>query len=129
MIKIKRGALASIVLLVVCTWRVPAQFTGQAIEPESTAPEAINLDIPPAELPDPESDQERELAIESIQRPEDFHNWLLSIHPERGPMEELARLAILFPDDFNRAHPKSNERVRAEAAAAHAILNPHFVFP
>jgi hypothetical protein len=69
------------------------------------------------------------LAVLALEQPQEFHNWLLSLEPGRAHSEQLAHLAILFPDTFVRGHPKSAEQLRGEAAAAHAILNPHFGVP
>ena len=124
-----RGALASILAVVICTCVSPVPSAqpgpGESILP----PDAVNLDIAPEDLPDAEQLQESAVAAQALLDPESFHDLLLQQKPERGPEEQVSALAILYPDVVRRAHPSSPQQVRAEAAAAHAILNPHAVPP
>jgi hypothetical protein len=128
MMNVKPGALASLVLLVACTIQSPAQHPRQVPPGDLVAPEPINLDIPPVEPPNPAKIREKELATLAALKPEDFHEWLLQEKPERRALEEAAAFAILAPDLFRKAHPRTPAQVRAEAAAAHAIMNPRFPF-
>ena len=89
-------------------------------------PVEINMDLPPGEGPDPERLQEEEQARQAIHFPEEMHSLILTLIPNRRAEEVLATLAILHPEAFARAHPKSPELIREEAAAAFAILNPHW---
>jgi hypothetical protein len=124
-----RGALVGIGLLLACAHHLPAQSTDPNAGGETLLPEAVNLDIPPQVVADPEQIQQQELAVQALQQPEAFHEWLLQLHPERRAIEQLAALALLHPDAFRRLFPETPDQIRADAIAAHAILNPHFPIP
>lgn len=119
------AVLAGALVLLATAPPLPAQSTSDT-GPEILPPPAVNLDLPPQVVPDPAQLQEQALAAQAIQSPDSFHEWLLQLHPERSAAEDLEAFAILLPDAYARAHPKSPDEIRAEAIAAQAILNPHF---
>jgi hypothetical protein len=123
-----RVALVGLLVFLTCPYPLSAQSADQ-FGGEVTRPEPVNLDIPPQVEPDPQEIEERQLAVQAIEQPTPFHDWLLRIQPERGPREQFAAFGLLRPDDYGRAFPKTGEQIRAEAIAAHAILNPHFPNP
>jgi hypothetical protein len=127
--KNKREALVSVVLLLIFAHSLPAQSIEAITGVEPGRPEPVNLDIAPQVEPDPEQILEVELARQAFYQPAAFHAWLLDIEPDRRAAEAVAAFALLHPSAFERAHPKSTELIRAEAAASHAILNPHFPVP
>jgi len=122
-------ALVSVVFVLALAHTLPAQSNGQGTSDAVIPPPAVNLDIPPETEPDPAQIQQEELAIQALEQPQAFHDWLLSIQPGRERGEAEAAFALLHPDDYGRAHPKTPAQIVAEAQAAHAILNPHFPFP
>ena len=128
MMKITRGALASILVLVACTCILPVESAKHRSEGSIVPPDPTNLDIAPEDAPDPEQLAELAIAAEALLDPRNFHDWLLSQKPELGPEEALAALAISKPAEYRRAHPHP-ERGAAEAIAAQAIRNPHAALP
>jgi hypothetical protein len=126
--KIRSGTLAKVlwgvVVLSLPAFDLDAQLD-QAVLGVDSAPEPINLDIPPEEPPDPAFEQQKDSARAAIADPQSFHERLLQLEPGRRGLEQLGLLAILYPEEFSRAHPKNPEQTRAEAIARHAILNPH----
>jgi hypothetical protein len=102
----------------------PAQPNSRGWERPSTPPEAINLDIPEEVVWTPQMIKERELAIHAIRNPQLYRELLLDLEPGRRPKEDEAFLAILHPQAYRKARPITPGQVRAEAVAAHAILNP-----
>ncbi len=127
--KNKREALTGVVLLLIFAHSLPAQSIDTITEPDQSPPEPVNLDIAPQIEPNPEQLQEVELARQAFHQPAAFHAWLLDIEPGRRAVEAVAAFALLHPAAFERAHPKSPERIRAETVASHAILNPRFPVP
>src|SRR5512140_2320471 len=115
--KIKRGVLVGIVVLLALAHHLPAQSTDPALTGEPIRPEPTNLDIPPVIVPDPVQSEQAELAAQAIERPQDFHNWLLQLDLGRALREELAAFALLQPDAFRRRYPPPPGQIRDEVLA------------
>jgi hypothetical protein len=123
--KIRCAVLAGAIALLSFVPPVPAQSAPDAAN-QINPPLPVNLDVPPQVVPDPGEIEAEALAVEAIQEPQSFHDWILQMHPDRAAAEHLEALAELYPDVYARAHPKTPNQAAAEAIAAHAILNPHF---
>jgi hypothetical protein len=106
----------------------PAEYQ-RAWERHSTPPEPINLDIPEEVVVTEAMLKERELALHALRDPKVFRELLLQLQPLRRLREQSAMLAILQPQAFRKGRLVTVEQSHAEAAAAHAILNPRIPPP
>jgi hypothetical protein len=131
MMKMTHGALAGLILTLAlaCVLQCRSQSSIASYADARVTPEPVNLDIPPDEPIDPVEEQEEEMARSAIHNPAAFHDALVRVEHGREAREQRSAAAILDPPGFRRAHPPPAEQIRAEAAAAQAILNIKMVLP
>jgi hypothetical protein len=129
MMKITHGAIVPLALGLALLFQSSSQSNVPTNAGEPLVPEAVNLEITPDEPEDPAEARDKELARFAIRDPGTFHDALARLDPGRVGREHRAANAILDPVGFRRAFPKGPDEIRAEAIAAHAILNIPMILP
>jgi len=129
MMKITHGAMVPLALGLALLFQSSSQSNVPTTAGERLTPEAVNLEIAPDEPEDPAEARDKELGRFAIRDPGTFHDTLVQLDPGRVGREHRLANAILDPAGFRRAFPKRPDEIRAEAAAAHAILNIQMILP